>query len=158
MPKYWVKNYFAHGRFPEVGQQQKTEREKREEKKLNDGNNNGQLRIAANATLGDTRKTAWANRFNNTNKQGFLWTFVLCLCLGKPFNYRPNGSITTCVCYLGSMYRHHVRTPVVFGFEDISTFIICEKNMHFKLFKRLRIRYSVVTLKNYFMNLSKLVF
>ena len=29
MPKYWVKNYFAHGRFPEVGQKQKTEGEKR---------------------------------------------------------------------------------------------------------------------------------
>ena len=26
MPKYWVKNYFAHRRFPEVGQKQKTER------------------------------------------------------------------------------------------------------------------------------------
>ena len=25
MPKYWVKNYFAHGRFPKVGQKQKTE-------------------------------------------------------------------------------------------------------------------------------------
>ena len=25
MPKYWVNNYFAHGRFPEVGQKQKTE-------------------------------------------------------------------------------------------------------------------------------------
>ena len=25
MPKYWVKNYFAHGSFPEVGQKQKTE-------------------------------------------------------------------------------------------------------------------------------------
>ena len=24
MPKYWLKNYFAHGRFPEVGQKQKT--------------------------------------------------------------------------------------------------------------------------------------
>ena len=30
MPKYWGGNYFAHGRFPEVGQKQKTEREKRE--------------------------------------------------------------------------------------------------------------------------------
>ena len=30
MPKYWVKNYFAHGRFPEVGQKQKTEKEKKE--------------------------------------------------------------------------------------------------------------------------------
>ena len=25
MPKYWVKNYFAHGSVPEVGQKQKTE-------------------------------------------------------------------------------------------------------------------------------------
>ena len=42
-----------HGRFPEVGQKQKTER-KREKKKerLNDGNNNGQ------ATHG-ARKYAW---------------------------------------------------------------------------------------------------
>ena len=24
MPKYWVKYYFAHGSFPEVGQKQKT--------------------------------------------------------------------------------------------------------------------------------------
>ena len=30
MPKYWVKNYFAHGRFPEVGQKQKTEKRERE--------------------------------------------------------------------------------------------------------------------------------
>ena len=28
MPKYWVKNYFAHGSFPEVGQKQKTEKKK----------------------------------------------------------------------------------------------------------------------------------
>ena len=31
MPKYWVKNYFAHGRFPEVGQKQKTEEKEEEE-------------------------------------------------------------------------------------------------------------------------------
>ena len=28
MPKYWVKNYFAHGSFPEVGQKQKTEKKR----------------------------------------------------------------------------------------------------------------------------------
>ena len=33
MPKYWGKNYFAHGSFPEVGQKQKTEREKKREKR-----------------------------------------------------------------------------------------------------------------------------
>ena len=59
MPKYWVKNYFAHGRFPEVGQKQKTEKKEREKERLNNGNNNGQLRIA-NATSGGARKTAWA--------------------------------------------------------------------------------------------------
>ena len=32
MPKYWVKNYFAHGRFPEVGQKQKTEKEREKER------------------------------------------------------------------------------------------------------------------------------
>ena len=45
MPKYWGKNYFAHGSFPEVGQKQKTEK-KDKKKRANDGNNNGQLRIA----------------------------------------------------------------------------------------------------------------
>ena len=44
MPKYWVKNYFAHGSFPEVGQKQKTEEKKKKKKRrrLNDGANNGQ--------------------------------------------------------------------------------------------------------------------
>ena len=45
MPKYWGKQIFAHGRFPEVGQKQKTEerKEKREKiERLNDCNNNGQ--------------------------------------------------------------------------------------------------------------------
>ena len=43
MPKYWGKNYFAHGSFLEVGQKQKTEekeRKKRERAKV--GYNNGQ--------------------------------------------------------------------------------------------------------------------
>ena len=56
MQNYWGKQIFSLGRFPKVGQKQKTEREER----LNDGNNNGQLRIA-NATLGGARKAAWAN-------------------------------------------------------------------------------------------------
>ena len=33
LKKYWVKNYFTHGRFHEVGQKQKTEREKKREKR-----------------------------------------------------------------------------------------------------------------------------
>ena len=44
MPKYWVKKYFAHGRFPEVGQKQKTEKKKEKEKERPKvGNKNGQL-------------------------------------------------------------------------------------------------------------------
>ena len=34
MPKYCVKNYFTHGRFPEGGQKQKTEKERKRERKL----------------------------------------------------------------------------------------------------------------------------
>ena len=41
MPKYWGKQIFSLGRFPEVGQKQKTE--KKERPKV--ANNNGQLRI-----------------------------------------------------------------------------------------------------------------
>ena len=64
MPKYWVKNYFAHGRFPEVGQKQKTEKKRERERerkreRLNNDKNNGQLRIP-NATSCGARKAAWA--------------------------------------------------------------------------------------------------
>ena len=41
MPKYLGKQIFAHGRFPKVGQKQKTEK-KEEEERLNDGKNNSQ--------------------------------------------------------------------------------------------------------------------
>ena len=33
MPKYWGKQIFTHGRFPEVGQKQKTEGKKRKKKR-----------------------------------------------------------------------------------------------------------------------------
>ena len=53
MPKYWGKQIFTHGRFPEVGQKQKTEKKKKKKReKLNVGDNNGQ------ATHG-ARKHAW---------------------------------------------------------------------------------------------------
>ena len=56
MPKYWVKNYIAHGRFSEVGQKQKTEKKERkkerERERLNNGDNNGQAMHGA-------RKHAW---------------------------------------------------------------------------------------------------
>ena len=36
MPKYWGKNYFAHGSFPEVGQKQKTEKKRGERERKRD--------------------------------------------------------------------------------------------------------------------------
>ena len=42
MPKYWVKNYFALGRFPEVGQKQKTEKKEIMRERAKVGENNGQ--------------------------------------------------------------------------------------------------------------------
>ena len=36
MPKYWGKQIFAHGRFPEVGQKRKTEKKRERKKKKNE--------------------------------------------------------------------------------------------------------------------------
>ena len=49
MPKYWGKQIFTHGRFPEMGQKQKTEK-----KRPNDGNNNGQATHGARNPPGPT--------------------------------------------------------------------------------------------------------
>ena len=59
MAKYWGKNYFAHGSFPEVGEKQKTEEKKKKKKRgererLNDGNNNGQATQGARKPPGPT--------------------------------------------------------------------------------------------------------
>ena len=62
MPKYWVKNYFTHGRFPEVGQKQKTERKKEEKKRPKVGDNNGQATHGARKHAWRTQ-AAWANIF-----------------------------------------------------------------------------------------------
>ena len=61
MPKYRVKNYFAHGRFPEVGKKQKTEKkESKKEERLNNGDNNGQATHGARKHAWRTQ-AAWAN-------------------------------------------------------------------------------------------------
>ena len=44
MPKYWEKQIFSHGGFPEVGEKQKTQKKERKKKKKV-GKNNGQLRL-----------------------------------------------------------------------------------------------------------------
>ena len=49
MPKYWGKQIFTHGRFPEVGQKQKTERKRREkDKRRKDSRKSGFFRKKQN--------------------------------------------------------------------------------------------------------------
>ena len=92
MPKYWVKNYFAHGRFPEVGKKQKTEGKKEERKKerererLNNGENNGQ------ATHG-ARKHAWRTQAAWANLLGSL----LMPLGGGPFPLKAKRRLTTSI-------------------------------------------------------------
>ena len=52
MPKYWVKNYFAHGSFPEVGQKQKTEKKKERKKDWTMVITMAKLRMAHASCLG----------------------------------------------------------------------------------------------------------
>ena len=59
MPKYWGKQIFSLGRFPEVGQKQKTEKRERKRERPKVGNNNGQL--CANATSVGARKPPGQN-------------------------------------------------------------------------------------------------
>ena len=60
MPKYWGKQIFAHGRFPEVGKKQKTEERERKKERLNDGDNNARKHTWRT-------QAAWAKKtcFNN---------------------------------------------------------------------------------------------
>ena len=48
MPKYWGKQIFTHGIFPEVGQKQKTERERERKTNVEKVKLNGRIR---NATM-----------------------------------------------------------------------------------------------------------
>ena len=63
MPKYWGKQIFAHGKFPEVGQKHKTvknkKREKERRRRANDGDNNGQATHGAHKQAWRTQ-AAWA--------------------------------------------------------------------------------------------------
>ena len=72
MPKYWGKQIFSLGRFPEVGQNQKTEKEKKRGGGAKVGDNNGQ------ATHG-ARKHAWRTQAAWANIM-----FVLRICHNHP--------------------------------------------------------------------------
>ena len=78
MPKYWVKNYFAHGSFPEVGQKQKTEKKEKKKRRLNDGDNNGQAMHGARKHAW-RMQAAWANLL--VAAYGLLYCRYCCLIL-----------------------------------------------------------------------------
>ena len=77
MPKYWVKNYFAHGSFPEVGQKQKTEEkeQRKRRERLNDGENNGQATHGARKHTWRTQ-AAWANALENLKNLSLDFDFA----------------------------------------------------------------------------------
>ena len=60
MPKYWGKQIFAHGRFPEVGQKQKTEKKERERERERAKvcDNNGQATHGARKPPWPTKKSS----------------------------------------------------------------------------------------------------
>ena len=64
MRKYWVTNYFAHGRFLEVGQKQKTEKKK---KKV--GENNGQLHFVLHHEWHMQARLDQKQKIQSTNSQ-----------------------------------------------------------------------------------------
>ena len=64
MTKYSVTNYITHGRFPEVGEKQKTERKREKKKKRRDRTmaiTMAKLRMAHASTHG-ARKYAWCTQ------------------------------------------------------------------------------------------------
>ena len=60
MPKYWGKQIFTLGSFAEVGQKQKTEREKRERERLKWPATHGKRH------LGWRTQAAWAKSFDTS--------------------------------------------------------------------------------------------
>ena len=63
LPKYWGKQIFTHGRFPEVGQKQKTEKKKKKRERLNDGNNNSQATNGARMVHAWHTQATWAKKY-----------------------------------------------------------------------------------------------
>ena len=68
MPKYWGKQIFTHGRFPEVGLKveggEKEKRRKKKKKKV--GENNGQLRFVRHHAW---RSQARLDQFSNSKSK-----------------------------------------------------------------------------------------
>ena len=93
MPKYWGKQIFADGRFPEVGKKQKTEREKKtnkkEKRRPNDGDNNGQATHGARKHAWRTH-AAWAKILGTSSYYNWQKCFYYCVTI---YSARPPYSV-----------------------------------------------------------------
>ena len=89
MPKYLVNNYFTHGRFPEVGQKQKTEKKKKKKERAKVGDNKGQATHGARKHAWRTQ-AAWATR----SPWRIFLLFFLRLLLLTHFGESPMCEIT----------------------------------------------------------------
>ena len=83
MPKYWGKQIFTNGSFPEVGQKQKTEKKRKKKKGPKVVNNNGQLRIA-NATLGGACKPPGPKQLYYLSKTTWMCLGHCPSCISDP--------------------------------------------------------------------------
>ena len=81
MPKYWVKNYFAHGSFPEVSQKQKTERRERKKEREKDWT---MVITMAKLRMAHTSSSSFLNILKNMT----------------PFKMTFNLSLTKEMCFL----------------------------------------------------------
>ena len=64
MPKYWGKQMFTHGRFPEVGEKKKAEKKKKRRRKKKDVKT--MASFASSATTCGARKHTWTNKYLNS--------------------------------------------------------------------------------------------
>ena len=83
MPKYWGKQMFSLGRFPEVVKSKRQKRKKEERAKV--GNNNGQLRIATPPRVAHAKPPGpIPNISGDTGRTASLQTHThtgLCVCI-----------------------------------------------------------------------------
>ena len=97
MPKYWVKNYFTHGRFPEVGQKQKTERERKRDWTM--VITMAKLRMAHASTHGARNppgpKKHWVNCLSNIILSHILQNVFLIFKFGKFSQLQPYFKLNT---------------------------------------------------------------
>ena len=117
MPKYWGKQIFTHGRFPEVGEKQKAERRKKRERKI--GETNGQLRFVRNHVW---RTQARLDPKNIQFQVMFLFWIKLKITSRAVKNLNPTGSHFCALVWnliFTSIVRLQINTPGTRGWSRL---------------------------------------